>query len=90
MKFENIKGWLLGIGIIATITLTVLGYAELPKKVKEVDKKAEQNTEEIKELSSTVEKYIAVQGEVNKGQEKREQLMFEIIQKLSDKNGRPQ
>lgn len=80
----NLKTYIaLSIFVLGVIAY-VFGYVELPKKVEKVESKVTGNTVSIDKLTTNIDKYLAVQEEQKKAQEKRENLMFKIIEQLTE------
>lgn len=87
--------------MIIAIAGAVMLYAQLPKKVaaleetveehkEATDEELEKNKESVNEVAHTLDKYIAVQHEIQKAQcirdesqDKRESLMFKILEQLT-------
>ena len=88
--FKSLKFWVGVLIVLFAIVATVMGYVELPEKVKEVEEKVEykfkeadtkfKETEEgYEKLSNTVEKYIAVQSAKQESQDQRQELLEQIV-----------
>lgn len=93
MKIEkaakDIKTYLFLAGLIITMTAGAVGFAKLPKKVEEVEKKAEENKDNIQKLSYDITSYIKVQAEREKAQERREELMYKLLERLNERGNYP-
>ena len=84
--FKSVKFWV-GFFIVAVAVIaTILGYVELPNEVEavksdiqKVDAKVDEKGNDISKLSNTVEKYIAVQAVQQENQEKRQELLEQIV-----------
>lgn len=60
------------------------GYSEIPTKVKSLDKKSSDNTIHIKALSENVNRYIEIHKEQRKSDKEQRDLMFKIIERLTE------
>ena len=78
--FKDVRFYL-SIIVGATVILgCILGYAELPKKV-------EDNTANVDKLAKTVDVYIKVQAVRQEAQDKREELMIQMVREEKPKGG---
>lgn len=80
----DIRTYLFLGGLIIAVTAGAMSWANLPGKVKEVEKKTEENQDNIQALAGTIQQYIAVQAAKEEETEKREKLLLKLIEKMTD------
>ena len=78
---SDIKTWVLLVVFFIGIGTAFSQVITLPKKVEEIDKKSRVTDNSVQQLASNLDKYIARQEILREEQDKREQLMLEIIRK---------
>lgn len=72
----------IGIVVFFTgITYWVITWAEVPTKVKKVEKKAEEVEDKVQQVATTVDKFVLEQRLIQQNQEKREALMLKLIER---------
>lgn len=90
------NGILIPVGLVgAIVTIGVIGFQSAYKygqlnsvvgatqeKVEKVEVKAEDNKDNIQELASTINEYIAVQSVKEEGDRKREALLIDLIREI--------
>ncbi len=81
MKY--LKTLVFAIALTVALVASVMGFAKLPGKVIEVEAKVTSNTAAIDQLAHTVDKYIGEQMVYKESQEKREELMIKLIEKMA-------
>lgn len=57
----------------------VLGFLTLPEKVDTIETKVEENTKDIVDVGHTFDMYMMEQRTIQKEQNKREELMLELL-----------
>jgi len=77
--FKNIKFWIAVFLFLLATVATIGGYVALPDEVKKCKTDIEENETGLQKLSTTIEKYIAVQSAVQEGNEQRQQMLEQII-----------
>lgn len=60
------------------------GLAKLPEKVAIVEEKANKTKDEVKELATTIDKYITEQRIIREEENKREDLMLKLISAIKE------
>jgi len=56
----------------------------VPEKVKTLEEATQQNAQNIDKMAGTIDKYVAVHAEEKNSQDKREQLMLELIKAVKE------
>ena len=98
----DLRTWLFLGGVIVVVSAKVLGYAELPKRVDNVEEHVEgiedgveNNKDGIRKLVLSIDKFVGVQQVreekqmiIDEAQDKREGMMFELLKQIRTENGR--
>lgn len=71
--------------VACAIVGTAFGFFKLPGKVEAVEKKQEVTEDKVQSLANTVEQYIAVQKTKEDAEDKQDELLLKLIEKLVDK-----
>jgi preprotein translocase subunit SecF len=61
---------------------------KVDEKAKEQDEKIAENKDQVQQVASSVDKFIAVQAEQRKADEEHKQMMLKILEQVADKKGR--
>ena len=80
-KLFDLRLWFLFFGMVFTIVLALSGWAKLPKKVEAITKQTVENKGLIGNTKSELNLFIMEQRTIQKNQERREELMLELIKK---------
>jgi hypothetical protein len=83
----DIKTWVLLICFFGGVAFSVSSFAKLPNRVDKVEQKTNEAHDKVQKLAHSVDKYIEVQAAVREQQEKREQLLLELIKEQRKHNG---
>lgn len=78
----DIKIYLYLLGIIAIGWGVASNVAALPDKVEKLESRATKTEDAVESLANEVQEYIAVNKERVIGQEKREDMIFQLIQEI--------
>ena len=76
---SDTKNWIWIIVVIAAIILAVVKIVNLPQRVEKAEEKIAVNEEGIEKVAETFDKYMMRQMVIEEEQNKREELMLEII-----------
>ena len=79
--FTDIKTWILLVIFFIGIGTAFAGILNLPKRVEKVEEKVGVTTNSVQQLAGNLDKYIARQEVMREEQNKREELMLELIKK---------
>ena len=77
--FTDFRFWIATVVVIAGIVSGILMYADLPERVDSVENKAEKAHEHIEKMATTVDMFMMEQRTIQTEQNKREELMLELI-----------
>ncbi len=83
--FSNTQTWILLIIFFVSMGITIASFAKLPEKVSKVEEKIDKTDDKVQELASNVDKYVALNTEQKISQEKREELILELIREIKNK-----
>ena len=87
--FSDIKTWILLIIFFVGIGTAGAAWIKLPKRMDAVEKKQEENKDQVQSVAQTLEKYIEVEKTKEEMKEKstkeEKELMYKWIEQVSKK-----
>ena len=75
----DFKFWIAAVVLIAGIVAGLLTYSELPERVDSVEKKTTEVEKHVEKMATSVDMFMMEQRTIQVEQNKREELMLEII-----------
>ena len=79
---SDVKFWIGFIIVIAGIVVGFIKFQQLPERVERVEVKTEVNKDSVEKLSNNVDMFIMEQRTIQREQNKREDLMLKILDKM--------
>jgi hypothetical protein len=77
--FTDIKVWIGIIVVIAGIVVGMLTYSDIPERVEQVEEKAVVVEKSVEKMATSVDMFMMEQRTIQTEQNKREELMLELI-----------
>ena len=79
---SDVKFWIGLVIVVAGIVVGFLKFQQLPERVEKVEVKTEVNKDSVEKLSNNVDMFIMEQRTIQREQNKREELMLKILDKM--------
>jgi len=81
----DVKTYILLVVFFVGIGTAGAAWIKLPKRVDAVEKKQEKTEDKVQEVAGTVDKFVMEQRLIRDEENKREQLMIDLIKEISKK-----
>jgi len=77
--FSDFKVWIGILVVISGITIGIIRAKNIPERVKQVEKVTAETVKHVEKMATSVDMYMMEQRTIQVQQEKRENLMLELI-----------